>query len=67
MGKVLVKRLMLRGFIQSDHLERQPDFLKDMGSGFATERSTIRRTSWMAWRMRSVPFRGYYEAIIAAS
>jgi len=31
MGKVLVKRLMLRGFIQSDHLERQPDFLKDMG------------------------------------
>ena len=31
MGKVLVKRLMLRGFIQSDHLERQPDFLRDMG------------------------------------
>lgn len=31
MGKVLVKRLMLRGFIQSDHLERQHDFLNDMG------------------------------------
>ncbi|WP_349557954.1 NADP-dependent oxidoreductase [Marinobacter sp. NFXS9] len=30
MGKVLVKRLMLRGFIQTDHIERQPDFLKDM-------------------------------------
>lgn len=30
MGKVLIKRLTLRGFIQSDHLERHPDFLKDM-------------------------------------
>ncbi|WP_166261952.1 NADP-dependent oxidoreductase [Marinobacter salicampi] len=30
MGKVLVKRLMLRGFIQSDHHDRLPDFRRDM-------------------------------------
>lgn len=32
MGKVLVKRLMLRGFIQSDHLDRIPDFQRDMAA-----------------------------------
>lgn len=31
MGKVLIKRLTLRGFIQSDHLARLPDFRRDMG------------------------------------
>lgn len=30
MGKILVKRLMLRGFIQSDHLEHLADFRRDM-------------------------------------
>jgi len=30
MGKVLIKRLSLRGFIQSDHLDRMPDFRRDM-------------------------------------
>lgn len=30
MGKILVKRLMLRGFIQSDHLELLADFRRDM-------------------------------------
>ncbi len=30
MGQILVKRLMFRGFIQSDHLELLPDFRKDM-------------------------------------
>ncbi|WP_148861278.1 NADP-dependent oxidoreductase [Marinobacter fonticola] len=32
MGKVLIKRLTIRGFIQSDHLERHSDFLKDMAA-----------------------------------
>jgi len=30
MGKVLVKRLLLKGFIQFDYINRQGDFLKDM-------------------------------------
>jgi NADPH-dependent curcumin reductase CurA len=30
MGKILIKRLSLRGFIQSDHLDRMPDFRRDM-------------------------------------
>lgn len=30
MGKILVKRLMFRGFIQSDHLEHLNDFRRDM-------------------------------------
>ncbi|MFW5823773.1 MAG: NADP-dependent oxidoreductase [Marinobacter sp.] len=31
MGQILIKRLMLRGFIQSDHNELLPDFRRDMG------------------------------------
>ena len=30
MGKVLVKRLLIKGFIQFDYIHRQSDFLKDM-------------------------------------
>ncbi|HAI34188.1 MAG TPA: NADP-dependent oxidoreductase [Alcanivorax sp.] len=30
MGKVLVKRLLIKGFIQFDYIHRQGDFLKDM-------------------------------------
>ena len=30
MGKVLVKRLLIKGFIQFDYINRQGDFLKDM-------------------------------------
>lgn len=30
MGQILIKRLMFRGFIQSDHLELLPDFRRDM-------------------------------------
>lgn len=31
MGKILIKRLMFRGFIQSDHNELLPHFRRDMG------------------------------------
>lgn len=31
MGQILIKRLMFRGFIQSDHHELLPDFRRDMG------------------------------------
>lgn len=31
MGQILVKRLMFRGFIQSDHNELLPDFRREMG------------------------------------
>jgi NADPH-dependent curcumin reductase CurA len=31
MGQILIKRLMFRGFIQSDHNELLPDFRRDMG------------------------------------
>jgi hypothetical protein len=30
MGKILIKRLMFRGFIQSDHLELLPEFRLEM-------------------------------------
>ena len=32
MGLVLVRRLMIRGFIVFDHVERIPDFLRDVGA-----------------------------------
>lgn len=31
---ILAKRLAVRGFILSDHLERRPDFLRDMGQWY---------------------------------
>jgi NADPH-dependent curcumin reductase CurA len=31
MGTVLVKRLLVKGFIQFDYANRQPDFVRDMG------------------------------------
>ncbi len=31
MGQILIKRLMFRGFIQSDHSELLPDFRREMG------------------------------------
>ena len=31
MGQILIKRLMFRGFIQSDHHDLLPDFRRDMG------------------------------------
>jgi len=31
MGLVLVRRLMIRGFIVFDHVTRQPDFIRDVG------------------------------------
>ena len=32
MGRVLVRRLTLRGFIVFDHVDRMPDFLRDVGA-----------------------------------
>ena len=32
MGRVLVRRLTLRGFIVFDHADREPDFLRDVGA-----------------------------------
>ncbi len=35
-GDMLVKRMTLRGFIISDHFDRLPDFLRDMGAWIAS-------------------------------
>ena len=32
MGRILVRRLTLRGFIVFDHVDRMPDFLRDVGA-----------------------------------
>ncbi|MES1926976.1 NADP-dependent oxidoreductase [Salinisphaera sp. T31B1] len=32
MGRILVKRLLFKGFIQFDYRHRQPDFVQDMGA-----------------------------------
>ncbi len=41
---VVGKRLNMRGFIVSDHFDRYPAFLKDMGEWIATDRIRVRET-----------------------
>lgn len=39
---ILVKRLSVRGFILSDHLQRRSDFLRDMGNWYRSGRIALR-------------------------
>jgi NADPH-dependent curcumin reductase CurA len=43
-GSVLVNRIRMQGFIVSEHMERWPQALKELGQGVATGKIKYRET-----------------------